>query len=217
MFTGIIERMGTAVGLVRGGAGNQLRVRCEAWGHALLRGESVAVQGVCLTVAACSAAEFTCDVLGETLARSNLGAVRHGDRLNLERALRADSRLGGHFVSGHVDGTGRVRQVLQRGAERVVRIEYPRLLSGGLVWKGSVACDGVSLTVARLTHEWFEVHLVPVTWQSTSLQALRAGDAVNLEADMLGRYARHASRGETDGVTFERLARAGFTDGDARA
>jgi riboflavin synthase len=176
-----------------GGAQAVIEVACSGWDRPLTVGESVAVQGACLTVVKAGARGFACDVLAETLARTNLGEKRAGDRLNLERATRVGDALGGHIVSGHVDGTGRVRTIGRDGKDRVLQVACDRALLAGMIPKGSVAVDGVSLTISRLDAEWFQVNIIPHTWSATALGDLRTGQSVNLETDMLGKYASQAA------------------------
>jgi riboflavin synthase len=193
MFTGLIERTGRLTAVRTGGAQAVIEVACAGWAQPLTVGESVAVHGACLTVVKTSAQGFACDVLAETLARTNLGAKRAGDRLNLERATRVGDTLGGHIVSGHVDGTGRVRTIGRDGKDRVLQVACGRALLAGMIPQGSVAVDGVSLTISRLNAEWFQVNIIPHTWSATALGDLRAGQSVNIETDMLGKYARQAA------------------------
>jgi len=212
MFTGIIQKVGQLAGLEGGGDGWRLVVAHAAWDTPLEKGESVAVQGVCLTVTDSDTGQFSCDILDETLDRCNLKSSRPGELLNLERALRASDRMGGHMVSGHVDGMGRVTSRCQAGRDWVLEIACPDGLMSGIVGKGSVACDGVSLTVSAVSERAFSVHLIPATWQGTSLHARSVGAAVNIETDMMGKYVRHELRGMGRGapIDVEGLRRAGF-------
>jgi riboflavin synthase len=174
----------------------------------------VAVQGVCLTVTAAREREFDCNVLDETVARTSLAARPAGARLNLERALRPSDRLGGHIVNGHVDDTGVVASVGKQGADRVIDVRCAAALLTQVAPKGSVALDGVSLTVVRVTDRGFTVHIIPHTWEHTSLEALKAGDTVNIETDVLAKYVcRCVEAGSArpgGGVSVELLARSGF-------
>jgi riboflavin synthase len=212
MFTGLIQRVGSLSAIKPRRDGASLTVRHDAWDSPLAVGESVAVQGACLTVASCRPGEFTCDVLKETLARTNLGSKRDGAALNLERALRADERLGGHIVTGHIDGLGDVRSLARAGDDRVLEVGCGEDLLSGIVPKGSVSIDGVSLTIAELRAKSFTVHLIPHTWQNTSLSALKAGNSVNLENDILGKYVQRylAKLQPRQGLTMDRLRAAGF-------
>ena len=198
---------------VRTGAeSGELSLRAGGWDRPLTPGESIAVAGACLTLASWAGDLLRFDALQETFARTHLGSRKPGDRVNLERALRLGDPLGGHYVTGHVDGTGRVRSVRREGRDAVLEIAAAAELMDGLVPKGSIAVDGVSLTVAALAADSFSVHIIPTTWERTTLPDLRAGDAVNLEADLLGKYARKALQAAPSGrpVTMDSLRRAGF-------
>lgn len=214
MFTGLIERTGQLASIEHRGEGRLLTVRYEPWkDDPLVAGESIAVQGVCLTVTDCSRPGcFRCDVLAETLATANLGGKKPGALLNLERATRPGERLGGHILSGHVDAVGKLEEIRRSAEDRVLRIACGAEVAGGTVLKGSIAVDGISLTVTNLTDDWFEVHIIPHTWRHTSLCERKLGDTVNLETDLIGKYvARYLSesRGKST-VTVEDLVRAGF-------
>lgn len=187
-----------------------MRIGHEPWAEELADGESVAVDGVCLTVASRTADSFACDVLGETLARTTIGRKKKGDRVNLERALRVGDRMGGHMVSGHVDGTGTVAARAARGREVALSIRCDAALARRLVEKGSVACNGVSLTVAELRPDGFTVHLVPTTLAATSLSGLGPGEVVNVELDMLGKFVRRHLATDRAAVTEQTLRDAGF-------
>jgi riboflavin synthase len=183
MFTGLVAEMGE----VRS-AGTRLAVRTRLASQ-LERGDSIAVNGVCLTAVEISADGFEADVMEETLSRSSLGRLRDGDRVNLELALRVGDRLGGHFVQGHVDATAEIESVEQREHSRVVRIAAPPEILRYVVEKGSIAVDGVSLTVVEVDGEGFSVSLIPETLERTTLGSAGEGDPVNLEVDMLAKYA----------------------------
>ncbi len=212
MFTGIIQKVGTLGRRVARGEGQRLTIRHEPWDTPLALGESVAVNGVCLTVAERGEADFTADVLSETLEKTSLGGRAVGASLNLERALRLDDRLGGHMVTGHVDGTGTVSAVKRTGTDWALKVVCGRELANGMVPKGAVAIDGVSLTLVTLTAEAFSVHLIPHTWEHTAFRALKAGDRVNLETDVIGKYVKRYLDAMKPGsaVTVESLRRAGF-------
>lgn len=189
----------------------RLVIHHEPWSEPLTPGESVAVQGVCLTVTVSSPGEFTCDVLKETLTKTNLAGKHVAAPLNLERAMRAGDRLGGHFVTGHIDETGKVANLTLSGADRVLEVAASPSFMGQLVSKGSVTVDGVSLTVVDLSAKTFSVHLIPHTWEHTSLRVLKRGGSVNLEADILGKYVqKQMDRKMGNGVTLEKLMSAGF-------
>jgi riboflavin synthase len=189
MFTGLVQSTGTVGSL----AGGRLHVESSL---ALSEGDSVAINGVCLTATAVRDGGFEADVMPETLRRTALGALAEGDRVNLELPLRASDRLGGHIVQGHVDGTGTVESVDDEGFARVVRISAPFELLRYVVEKGSIAVDGVSLTVAEVDDDGFAVGLIPETLERTTLGAAMPGRAVNLEVDVLAKYVEKlAGRG----------------------
>ena len=188
MFTGLVECVGRVVDVRRKRAALRLAVASELPLDELQAGESIAVDGVCLTVAARGRERFHADVVAETLARSTLGALRAGDGVHLERALRAGDRLGGHLVQGHVDGTVEVEWLRGRGGERRLRVRLPEELAPYVALKGSIALHGVSLTVAALDAEGLEVALVPHTLERTKLGRVRPGTRLNVEVDLLARY-----------------------------
>ncbi len=189
MFTGIVTEMGTVRAAVRRGSGWDLRIEAPRTVRGLRRGGSVAVDGVCLTAIRVGQAAFTAHVVAETARRSILNRPTPGRRVNLERPLSARGELGGHFVQGHVDARARVSRLRRAPGEARLVVELPRSLRHLIVEKGSVAINGVSLTVASVTPTRFEVALIPHTLGSTNLGALEAGSDVNLEADILGKYA----------------------------
>jgi riboflavin synthase len=198
VFTGIVEELGEVVGIDTDGTLARLRIRGPLVAAGAARGDSIAINGVCLTVTGMHDGEFSADVMGETLARSSLGSLRAGTAVNLERPLRSDGRLGGHIVQGHVDGTGTI--AARRPAEgwETVRISMPRELARYVVEKGSVAVDGVSLTVSALgatDDPWFEVSLIPETLARTTLGHKRPGEVVNLEVDMIAKYVERLLAG----------------------
>jgi riboflavin synthase len=187
MFTGLVAGIGVVESLERGVDGVRLRVHAELAGE-LAGGDSIAVNGVCLTAVDPDDQRFSADVMEETLRRSSLGPLAEGDEVNLELPLRAGDRLGGHMVQGHVDGTGSVEAVSEDGFARVVRIGAPSGLLRYVVEKGSIAVDGVSLTVSGVDGDGFEVSLIPETLERTTLGAAAPGRVVNLEVDVLAKY-----------------------------
>ena len=216
MFTGLIQKVGR-VSRVSRGRGLVLEFQFPPWPEPLAKGESVAVNGVCLTVCACDATRFTADVLAETERRTGLAELLPGARVNLERALRAGDRFGGHVVQGHVDGRGTVAAKTAKGRDFALRIACPRAVAAATVLKGSIAVDGVSLTVSGLGDDWLQVDVIPTTAAETTLGAARVGDRVNLESDVLGKYAiRRAATADGDGappasgLTLGLLAENGF-------
>jgi riboflavin synthase len=209
----LIEQVGTFDAIEGRGNGARFRIAHAPWPDAVAEGESIAVEGACLTVAACGPRHFTCDVLRETLDVTTLGGLARGARVNLERAVRAGGRFGGHFVSGHVDGVGDVVRFDPAGSDRVMEIACGGEMARGIVYKGSIAVNGISLTVSRAGPERFEVTIIPYTLTHTSLAGVRPGSRVNLELDMIGKYVREAvaERGRP-GLGMDDLRRAGFVD-----
>ena len=213
MFTGIVERMGRITELDLAEKWGRITLDAGAWERPVAIGESIAVQGICLTVAALEGSGMRFDVLRETFERTNLGEKKAGDRLNLERALRWGDPLGGHIMIGHVDGVGRVRRIDPVGRDWSYEISCGPDLMDGMVFKGSVSCDGVSLTLARVLDDSFVVHIIPYTYEHTSFGGFRVGDGVNLEVDVLGKFVRrYVERGVAfPGVTWESLRQSGLT------
>ncbi|MEX2607763.1 MAG: riboflavin synthase [Kiritimatiellia bacterium] len=200
MFTGIIQKTGTVTELLDREGGKRLWLRIAPWERPFDDGESIAVNGVCLTLAGRREGEAGFDVLEETLRKTNLGQLRSGSKVNLERALRYGDALGGHLVSGHVDACGKVRSVTAAGPDRRMEILLPESLRALVVPQGSIACDGISLTVAELFEDAFAVHVIPTTLSETNWSDLTPGDAVNLEADMVCKIVRReAERGRLAG------------------
>lgn len=191
MFTGLIETVGRIRTTVPIASGVRLEVDAS-FASDLLLGESIAVNGVCLTVVAHDGNGFEAEVGPETIRRTTLGGLRPGTAVNLERAMRADARLGGHLVQGHVDDVGTLTALRDQGEARWITIEYPGSLAAGLVPQGSVAVDGISLTIASLREQAFDVMIVPFTWAHTNLSSAQAGDRVNLECDLVGKYVARA-------------------------
>jgi len=191
MFTGLIEGVGNIADLKSGPGGIRVRIRTEL-ASALSPGDSLAVNGVCLTVVASDRGEVHADIGPETARVTTLGTLRHDQRVNLERPMRADGLVGGHFVQGHVDGTGIVDEIRPDGDSHWLTVSFDRSLSPYLIRKGSIAVDGVSLTVAGLGGTVFDVMIIPFTWANTSLSSLKVRDRVNLECDMIGKYVARA-------------------------
>jgi riboflavin synthase len=190
MFTGLIEEVGQVVGVELGGDAARLTVRGPLAVSDATHGASISVSGVCLTVIDSGPDWFTADVMSQTLAMSSLGALREGTPVNLERAAQVGDRLGGHIVQGHVDGTAEVLAVTDGSAWRVVRFTLPADLAPLVASKGSIAVDGVSLTVSDVGPDWFEVSLIPETLTATTLGTLVPGSRVNLETDILARHVQ---------------------------
>jgi riboflavin synthase len=198
VFTGIVEELGELLSRRERPDGACFTISAPLTGSDARAGDSISVNGVCLTVVDVQDGEFSADVIGETLRRSSLGAVRSGDRLNLERAAKLGDRLGGHLVQGHVDGTGTVlsRTAPQDGALwELIRIGIPPELARYVVEKGSIAVDGVSLTVIDVAADEFSVGLIPTTQQLTTLGLRRSGELVNLEVDIIAKYVERMMSG----------------------
>jgi riboflavin synthase len=191
MFTGLIESLGRVERIDRSAAGLRLVLSADLESE-LVTGESLAVNGVCLTVVRAATPGIHADVSPETERVTTLGALQPGSIVNLERSLRADARIGGHFVQGHVDATGRIEAIVSEGDSYRVTVSFPPALEPLLVHKGSVAVDGISLTIASIDIGRFDVQIIPHTWERTNLHTATAGAAVNLECDILGKYAARA-------------------------
>lgn len=192
MFTGLIQNKGIIRALKKDGGSGSLIIEASGWDRPIQIGESIAVQGVCLTVTRIDTDRVTFDVLGETFRRTNLGAKGEGASLNLERALREGDPLGGHMVQGHVDGVGKVHEIQPVDRDHIVRVACDESILRYIVYKGSIAVDGISLTVAAVDDKSFSVHIIPHTWEVTTFGEMREGDAVNLEADPLAKYVEKA-------------------------
>ncbi len=188
MFTGIIEELGTVQRLERQASGGQVLIGAKRVLDGSQCGDSIAVNGVCLTVTAFGDQWFTADVSAETLAKSNLGWLASGSIVNLERALALGQRLGGHIVQGHIDATGTFLSRKSMGNSILMRFGFPASIGQYIARKGSIAVNGVSLTIADLTEQWFEVAVIPTTLNWTNLPKLQGGDSVNLETDVLAKY-----------------------------
>jgi len=188
MFTGIIEELGVVRGIRSRSGGMRLSIAGKVVLEEMKIGDSISVNGACLTVVEIDDTIFSADVSRETLDRSTLGRLRIGDRVNLERPMRLSDRLGGHLVSGHVDGVGVIRGIIKKGDTSVFTFEAPPDLSRYLIYKGSVAIDGISLTVNEIDGNRFTVTIIPHTARMTTLGFKKIGDTVNLEADMIGKY-----------------------------
>lgn len=217
MFTGIVEEVGTVRSVVSQQPSGSISVRaCKVLDGTRI-GDSIAVNGVCLTVTSLLPDGFTADVMPETLRRSNLGMLSQGARVNLERAMAADGRFGGHIVSGHIDGVGTISGHRKEGNAVWVKIAAPKDILGLIVLKGSICIDGISLTVAGLNHDSFEVSVIPHTGSETTLLTKAVGDCVNLENDIVGKYVQRFLKpdetvSDTQGsrITMEFLAEHGF-------
>ena len=187
MFTGIVEAVGTLAEVKGTGGGFRVRIQTPLSGE-MKEGDSLAVNGVCLTVILIDGDHILADVGPETSRVTTFGALQRGQEVNLERPVRGDGRMDGHFVLGHVDGVGVIEEIRQEGESRWLTVGFPPALAPYFIRKGSVAVDGISLTVAGLGERQFDVMVIPYTWGHTSLKGLRKGDKVNLECDMIGKY-----------------------------
>ena len=214
MFTGLIEDLGTLRDIRTGGDLAELTVDTALPMAELSLGESIAINGVCLTVTRFAGGTFSADISPETLKRTTLGRLSSGARVNLERALRLSDRLGGHLVTGHVDGLARIVERRQDGNAWLFRFQCDTALCGQLVDKGSVAVDGISLTVNQAGADSFALAVIPHTLAMTNLQERKVGDDVNIETDLIGKYVarflQQERHGKAPGVTMETLAKHGF-------
>lgn len=188
MFTGIVEELGEVVAVEELAEASRFRLRGPVVTEDAKHGDSIAVNGVCLTVVETGDGEFTADVMQETLNRSSLGALTQGSRVNLERPMELGGRLGGHLVQGHVDGTGEIVSRTPSEHWEIVKVALPENLSRYVVEKGSITVDGVSLTVVEAAADWFTISLIPTTLALTTLGIKKPGDPVNLEVDVLAKY-----------------------------
>lgn len=216
MFTGIIEEVGTVKAVQHGAVSSFIEIAADKIFEDMHLGDSIAVNGVCLTVTRFDGGSFRADVMNETLKRSSLGSLHSGSPVNLERAMAADGRFGGHFVSGHIDGTGTISDIRRDGIAVWYTIAAAPEILRYIVEKGSIAIDGISLTVAALTERSFSVSIIPHTAEQTVLSSKKSGDTVNLENDIIGKYVERLMSNKSEkssscsGITAEFLARNGF-------
>ncbi|MFN2453571.1 MAG: riboflavin synthase [Pyrinomonadaceae bacterium] len=218
MFTGIIEELGRIRSIEKRGEGARLVVEAHVVTNETAEGDSIAVNGVCLTAVDVRADSFSADGSRETLQRSTLGHLRAGSFVNLERAVTPATRLGGHIVQGHVDARGEFLSAEEHGGSWTIRIGFPPEMARYLVFKGSVTVEGISLTVAALAADYFEIAVIPKTWTLTNLSHLRPHDAVNLEADIIAKYVERIltvgaqqSREGSSTLSIEKLTDLGYT------
>jgi len=188
LFTGIIEELGRVRSVESNGENARIVIEARTVTEGTNHGDSIAVNGVCLTALDITADSFAADVSKETLERSTLGRLRTGAPVNLERAVTPATRLGGHIVQGHVDARGRFLEAIDHGGSWTVRIGYPREIAPYLVFKGSISVEGISLTIAALGEDHFDIAVIPKTWEVTNFSHLQPGDEVNLEADVIAKY-----------------------------
>ena len=200
MFTGLINGQGDILSLRSNGKETRLTIEARYALESIQLGESIAVNGTCLTVESFEYRTFTAYASAETMNRTALGQLKTGSRVNLERALAVGDRLGGHIVSGHVDCVAHVLSVRQVGESRCIRLRFPEEFASEIVPKGSVALDGISLTINVCGHDFLEVNVIPETWRVTTVAGWKPGTAVNLETDIIGKYVRHMMRSYLPGV-----------------
>lgn len=215
MFTGIIEEVGTVKEVQRNGNNSFIRIQADKILSDVHLGDSIAVNGVCLTVTKYDGSIFQADVMNETLSRSSLGSLRTGSPVNLERAMAANGRFGGHIVSGHIDGTGTIISIKNDGIAVWYTISANADIMRYIVEKGSIAIDGISLTVAKVTEDYFSVSIIPHTAEQTILSSKNTGDIVNLENDIVGKYVEKfikndSSDTQKSGIDMNFLAENGF-------
>jgi riboflavin synthase len=203
MFTGLVEETGRLKNKTKTGEGFQFTFSAEKVFDDLKIGSSISVNGCCLTVIKKEGNAFSVDAIEETLKKTNLGMLQIEDRVNLERPLKADARLGGHFVLGHVDTTGVVKEVQELSNSHFMKITFPDKFKSYLIYVGSVSIDGVSMTVAELGDNWFGVGIIPFTWQETVFSDRKIGDKVNLEFDVLGKYVERIMEGKQGNFPVE--------------
>jgi riboflavin synthase len=196
LFTGIIEELGRVRSVEMNGANARIVIEARIVVQGTNHGDSIAVNGVCLTALDITSNSFAADVSKETLERSTLGRLQPNSPVNLERAVTPATRMGGHIVQGHVDATGKFLEAIDHGGSWTVRIAYPPELSPYLVFKGSVSVEGISLTIAALTDEHFDIAVIPKTWEVTNFSQLKPGDEVNLEADVIAKYVERILTGK---------------------
>ena len=201
MFTGIIEEIGSVKRVSVGGKSGSIEIAAKKVLEGTKIGDSIAVNGVCLTVTSLGSSSFTADVMAETLRRSSLGSLSLGNGVNLERAMAADGRFGGHLVSGHIDGTGTISKMQKEENAVWVHIQANSEILNLIVEKGSIAIDGISLTVAGVSDSEFSVSVIPHTAKETTLLSKKAGDTVNLENDIIGKYVQKLLGGRSSGAT----------------
>jgi len=198
MFTGLVEEKGILVNKIPTGDGFQFEIEANNLLNDLTIGSSIAVNGCCLTVVKRSEKTFSVDTIEETLNKTNLGILKQGDKVNLERPLKTDARLGGHFVLGHIDTVGRVEEIKELSNSHWMTISYPEKFKHLLIYVGSIAIDGVSMTVAQLADNTFSVGIIPHTWKETIFSEKKVGDTVNLEFDVLGKYVERIMSNKKD-------------------
>lgn len=213
MFTGLVEEVGEIAAIAATSAGKELTVRADKIIAELTLGASVAINGICLTVKFLTPKTFQVDVVQETLTRTNIGSARPGTRVNLEPALSFGGRLGGHLVQGHIDCLGAVIALERQAGEWILQVQLPENFAKYVVEKGSIAINGISLTVAACTGRQFQTAIIPHTWANTNLSLLKVGEQVNLEVDLIGKYIERLLGPyykKTEGLTLDKLESFGY-------
>ncbi len=237
MFTGLVEEVGTVAATQGSGGYRVISIRAPKVAGSLHRGDSLSINGACQTVVRVEGSVVSVEALSETLGKTNLGTLRSGSRVNLERPLTPESRFDGHIVQGHVDGTGTIAEIRRAGEGYYLTVTLPKELAAGCIPQGSIAVDGISLTIARLAETRVTINVIPTTWRETTLSDRKVGDPVNIETDVIGRYvfrymetaggreaggpaahSRPRAGGAKPGphpeaLTAERLAQLGYTGG----
>lgn len=216
MFTGIVEEVGEIIGISQGAKSAKLTIKGSVVTKGSNVGDSIAVNGVCLTATTLNGEIFTADVMAETMRRTSLGSLKAGSRVNLERAMAADGRFGGHIVSGHIDGTGKISSMVREDNAVWVTIDAPANILNLIIEKGSIAIDGISLTVAYVDSSCFKVSIIPHTASETTLLSKNVGDEVNLENDVIGKYVekimglKKEEKAQNTSIDMNFLAQHGF-------
>jgi riboflavin synthase len=210
MFTGLIEEIGEVKDLRYIGKSSQITIKCKKILKDINKGDSISTNGVCLTVTKYGDDYFIADVMIETLEKTNLKYLRRGDSVNLERALKLGSRIGGHFVSGHIDGTAKIAAVISKDNDVIIHIECDEKLKRFMIEKGSISIEGVSLTIMKLTYTGCLISMIPTTMKDTTIAGKKIGDIVNIECDMLGKYVYSFQNKNITSVTNDLLERNGF-------
>ncbi len=219
MFTGLVEEIGKISKITKGSNSYQFGIQTKKVLNDLKLGDSVATNGACLTVVEISNTSFTVDIMAETVKRTNFSQMRIGDKVNLERAMRLSDRLGGHLVSGHIDGIGKISHIQKEDIAHIINIEAPNEVLSQMLNKGSIAIDGVSLTIINVSDKDFQVSIIPHTAHETTLLIKKAGDFVNLETDLIGKYVlnflrtdknKNVTQAKASKVSMDFLAENGF-------
>lgn len=219
MFTGLVEEIGKISKIRKGNNSYQISIEAKHLLSDIKLGDSVATNGACLTVVEKTNSNFTVDIMAETVKRTSFDKMKLGDTVNLERAMRLSDRLGGHLVSGHIDGTGRIKKIKKEDIANIISIEAPQELLNQMLNKGSIAIDGISLTIINISHTEFQVSIIPHTSKETTLLKKSIGDLVNLETDMIGKYVlrflnpdkkENLNQAKTSKVSMDFLAENGY-------